>query len=122
MISIKYVNKQNGITHGSDFKDQDEYDAHQAKYPDMYDGEAYYIKDISAMRIAENVNAISRKYLSETDWYVIRKMEYGVEIPESVLAARALARSSVILIEPEADPVVEAPQEETAEPSESENA
>jgi hypothetical protein len=33
-----------------------------------------------------------KKYLAETDWYVSRKVETGVEIPSEVLTKRAQAR------------------------------
>lgn len=42
---------------------------------------------------AEKLSAIS--YLKETDWYVIRKLESGTEIPEDVAKARQEARSKV---------------------------
>jgi len=36
-----------------------------------------------------------RKYLSDTDWYVIRKQENGTEIPHEVLTARDEARANI---------------------------
>jgi LmbE family N-acetylglucosaminyl deacetylase len=33
-------------------------------------------------------NAEARAYLASTDWYVIRQMERGIEIPDDVKAAR----------------------------------
>lgn len=49
---------------------------------------------------AEQAQAIRNKkaksYLNETDWYVVRKMETGVEIPQQVLDARAEARLSIV--------------------------
>jgi transcriptional regulator with GAF, ATPase, and Fis domain len=41
-------------------------------------------------KIEENV-----KYLAETDWYVTRKAETGVEIPQEVLAKRQEAREFI---------------------------
>lgn len=38
----------------------------------------------------------SRKYLADTDWYVIRRTETGVEIPQEILDARAAARLSIV--------------------------
>lgn len=35
---------------------------------------------------------VCNKYLADTDWYVTRKMETGVEIPLDVLTKRAEAR------------------------------
>lgn len=40
-------------------------------------------------------NRESLKYLSDTDWYIIRFQETGVPIPQEVLDARAKAREAV---------------------------
>ena len=34
----------------------------------------------------------AKQYLIDTDWYVARKVETGVEIPEEILAKRTQAR------------------------------
>lgn len=39
--------------------------------------------------------AEARQYLNDTDWYVTRKMETGVEIPEDVTIKRAEARALI---------------------------
>jgi hypothetical protein len=44
-------------------------------------------------------NHENQKILSETDWYVIRKQETGVDIPEDILEKRQLARDSIVHIE-----------------------
>lgn len=44
----------------------------------------------------ERINREARNYLSETDWYVLRFQETGVEIPDDVLVARQEARNRVI--------------------------
>lgn len=41
-------------------------------------------------------NKKSKAYLAETDWYVVRKVETGVEIPQQILDARAEARLSIV--------------------------
>lgn len=48
------------------------------------------IEDISALLVQEKEDAL--KYLSDTDWYIIRKAETGVEIPANILTLRAAAR------------------------------
>ncbi len=48
--------------------------------------------DVTAELLAKKEKADALKYLSETDWYVIRKSETGVEIPAEVLTNRASAR------------------------------
>lgn len=47
-----------------------------------------------AARIQKNEAA--RRYLSSTDWYVIRFNETGEPIPQSILEERAKRRSEVI--------------------------
>ena len=42
------------------------------------------------------VNKTNREYLASTDWYSIRKVETGVEVPDDVLTKRAEARAAVI--------------------------
>lgn len=37
----------------------------------------------------------ARQYLNDTDWYVTRKMETGIEIPEEVTIKRAEARALI---------------------------
>ena len=41
------------------------------------------------------INARSRKYLNDTDWYVIRFAETGEPVPEEITAARAEARLAI---------------------------
>jgi hypothetical protein len=41
-------------------------------------------------------NLESRVYLADTDWYVIRKSETGVAIPQDILDARAASRLSIV--------------------------
>ena len=50
----------------------------------------------SPEQIQSIVNKRARNYLASTDWYVIRKLETGVEIPQDILDARQAARESII--------------------------
>lgn len=43
----------------------------------------------------EKANEKARAYLAETDWFVTRKQETGLEIPEDVQMKRAQARESI---------------------------
>ncbi len=43
----------------------------------------------------EKVNQQAKKYLADTDWFVTRKQDTGLEIPEDVQALRAQARESI---------------------------
>lgn len=37
-----------------------------------------------------------REYLNSTDWYIIRKMETNIDIPQEILDNRAAARASIV--------------------------
>jgi hypothetical protein len=50
----------------------------------------------TAQQIQMAKNAQAREYLASTDWYVVRKMETGVEIPQDVLDTRSAARAAVV--------------------------
>jgi hypothetical protein len=57
-----------------------------------------YIKSIEAdealsLKMLRNEQA--RDILAKTDWYVIRKQETGIEIPEEILTMRDAARNQV---------------------------
>lgn len=41
---------------------------------------------------ADHKAAAARKYLQSTDWYAVRFMETGKEVPEEVKTAREAAR------------------------------
>jgi len=54
-----------------------------------------YIADITADPVTQT-NMDSQIYLAETDWYVVRKFETGIDIPQDILTARAEARASIV--------------------------
>lgn len=67
--------------------------------------QTWRIEPLSAAEIAElarqrqsEINSQHRAYLASTDWYVIRKMETGIEVPDYILTARATARESIVEI------------------------
>jgi len=41
------------------------------------------------------INATSKKYLAETDWYVVRLTETGVLVPADILLKRQEARDAI---------------------------
>lgn len=51
---------------------------------------------IETFEISLDSEAQALRYLSETDWYVIRKSETGLAVPEDVLALRAAARAKAL--------------------------
>ena len=53
-------------------------------------------KDITAEVQQAISNEEARQYLELTDWFVIRKMETGIEIPQEILTKRTEARSSIV--------------------------
>jgi hypothetical protein len=64
------------------------------------DGTSSYEDPRSTEEIAEHElevnNKLARRYLAETDWYVIRFQETGEAIPQEILDERAAARDRVI--------------------------
>lgn len=42
------------------------------------------------------INVQNREYLASTDWYVVRQIETGIEIPGYILLAREAARASIV--------------------------
>jgi hypothetical protein len=54
------------------------------------------IKDITAEIEQEKTNAECLKYLQETDYYIVRFMETGKEVPQEVLDKRAEARLKIV--------------------------
>jgi hypothetical protein len=48
------------------------------------------------MFIQIQTNQSAREYLANTDWYVIRKLETGKEIPTDISQKRIQARASIV--------------------------
>ena len=53
------------------------------------------VDEREAAKRQEEVNREARGYLSETDWYIVRNMETGAEVPKEILVKRAEARATV---------------------------
>lgn len=47
-------------------------------------------------QLQEQANAKARAYLASTDWYIVRKAETGVEVPQEILDKRQEARRSIV--------------------------
>jgi hypothetical protein len=69
-------------------------------FPDEY---SYYCegmafdKETGALKHTQkSTNIVYRKYLRDTDWYLIRNFETGAEVPAGVLEKRAYARAAII--------------------------
>jgi hypothetical protein len=53
------------------------------------------VVDISAQLEQEAVNAAALKYLSETDWLILRELDSGIPCPTDIKSARQTARDSI---------------------------
>jgi hypothetical protein len=54
------------------------------------------ISDISIEELARQESSEAVRYLSETDWYIIREMDSGEQCPNDIKLARAAARLKVL--------------------------
>lgn len=54
------------------------------------------ILDVTAEMNQEKQNKEALKYLAETDWYIIREMDSGIQCPGDVKQLRAEARAKVV--------------------------
>lgn len=61
------------------------------------ESDCFVIKAISQTGeyISENELSSLQNYLKSTDWYVVRKMETGKEIPKDVLSQRSKTREKI---------------------------
>ena len=50
--------------------------------------------------IQDEINT-NKKYLSDTDWFYIRRLDTGEEVPVDIVAARAAARAKINQLEGE---------------------
>lgn len=56
------------------------------------------VDELSAIELEKQnvINIESREYLASTDWYVIRQIETGIDVPEDILSAREVARAAIV--------------------------
>lgn len=96
----KIILKQFGSELGHAIVDDDKAQEQADIYLDNYKGsEGEYtveIIDVTAEVNQAKDNEQALKYLADTDWYIIREMDSGVECPSEVKQARAEARAKVI--------------------------
>lgn len=57
---------------------------------------SHTIEDITAEILTERESFEALKYLSETDWYIIREMDTEVPCPADIKLARAAARLKIL--------------------------
>jgi len=69
-----------------DLEDESEEPRMISQWPDLT------FEDLTVTRTSEETKIIGKKYLADTDWYVSRKAEAGIDIPADILAARQRAR------------------------------
>ena len=96
MIKVRHI-FVNGQMEESVFNNQIELDAHKIDQPGYYEPNCTTeATDTTQEDQQKAVNALSLKYLADTDWYVIRKMETNVEVPAEVLSQRSSARLLIV--------------------------
>jgi len=66
--------------------------------PDPYyvEGQVWDEDTKSLVDTPVSISKKAQRYLQSTDWYVIRYLETGVEVPADVTAKRAEARTQVV--------------------------
>jgi len=63
----------------------------------VYEDEVLVTTEVFNLTIEyEATNIEHRLYLTDTDWYLTRKLETGVEIPADVTALRQSAREAIV--------------------------
>lgn len=70
-----------------------------ADFPDFLDGYTFLGYDngfIAEDNRQETINKNARAYLENTDWYVTRFIETGVQIPDEITQKRAEARGKIV--------------------------
>lgn len=79
-------NAINGLTHVKPPED----------YPDVVwsEEEQNWVRDPE--KETHRINVEAERFLKQTDWYVVRKIETGKEIPEDILKAREEAREQIV--------------------------
>jgi hypothetical protein len=98
MIRVKIIQdqKQIGYKDFSSIEEAQTYivDVDSSKH--WGEGVTFETEDVTAQVQQEVLNEESQKYLDSTDWYIIRHVESGVQIPDDVLNRRALARNAIV--------------------------
>ena len=78
--------ERNMVFDPQSIEDGDEFTRMIIQWPDLN------FEDLTVTRTSEETKIIGKKYLADTDWYVSRKAEAGIDIPADILAARQQAR------------------------------
>ncbi len=65
-------------------------------YTDEYNPDYEKIRIVTEQRSILGLNAASLLYLKSTDWYVIRKLETGIEVPVEITDKRSIARELIV--------------------------
>lgn len=69
-------------------------------FPDEYEyyceGLAFNTETGALSHTQKSYNIIYRRYLDDTDWYVIRQMETGTGVPDEITLKRAQAREGIV--------------------------
>lgn len=66
-----------------------------ASYPAFQGATSFEIIDVTDEESQKQINAESKAYLDSTDWYIVRKMDTGIAVPDDIESARQAAREAV---------------------------
>ena len=94
----KVILNQSGIELGHAIVEDDKAQEQADIYLDNYKGDEYTVEivDVTSEVNQAKQNEEALKYLEETDWYIIREMDSGIECPGDVKQLRAEARAKVV--------------------------
>ena len=61
-----------------------------------FEGQIYDPQTKTMVHTEYSLNEMCLRYLADTDWYVTRKTETGIEIPQDILNKRQECRDSIV--------------------------
>lgn len=94
----KVIIKKDNIELGSAIVEDDKSQEMVDIYLDNYKGDEYTteIIDITQEYNQQKINEESLKYLTDTDWYIIREYDTGIICPIEIKQLRAEARLKIV--------------------------
>jgi hypothetical protein len=99
MKKINVKNSQNIITNSAKFSSDElciSWYNQQNSNGSFLQNNTYEIVDMTAELLSQQESQDALKYLTSTDWYVVRKAETGIDYPQEVKDLRAAARLKVL--------------------------
>lgn len=93
MIKVTHTKTLDGTIEQSQFPNLEAWEQHPYYNNPNFEN---VVEDITAEVAQKNLNAISLKFLADTDWYVIRQIETNVAVPAGILSERNQARLAIV--------------------------